>query len=438
MDELEDEYRRSAAAAMPSGRRRGYAHIAIDFENQIFAFPDHSVPLSDGVSYIYSSNAYDIVAFYGPIGKINNQTGEVDKVGARFSTDDIYVVRGKDEELLDDYAYDFILGSTAVDNIFESKDFLVQTCITHTIQRIWNAAQSIDPWNEVRKRRHKKVEDLENAILRLIDPKIKRTAGQLFNRWGGVIDKHEIEARALIYAAALLFGDNKKIIGRIVNSSASGGTRSTLRNMDRDLKIHPYSTHSSKKQTNVDIERMQKEGAQQISDLMLAAMQAGSWGLVETLLILRNDPDAFASFISEGISLNSKWRFCPNPHHNALDFIFGNQKRNRPPLIQRFLRDSFRTEKDRAKKQSQFNDGLENEQVPTPPRRWKKNDVSSKYSIEELSQFKTMSETILSGKLLATYKDFLSGSHDSKNEAKRQCLHRAKKIIREKAPDLPH
>ena len=56
---------------------------------------------------------------------------------------------------------------------------------------------------------------------------------------------------------------------------------------------------------------------------------------------------------------------------------------------------------------------------------------------ELFNLFKIESEKFLNGKRLTAYRDFLNGSLNFSDENQRQNLSRARKIIKEKSPNLP-
>ena len=408
------------------GRPGGDAHIAIDFENQIFGFPNYSSSRFYVVSYIYESEMYSIVSFANSVGQINAVTGKLERTKAFFSTDDIYIVKGEDEELLDDYAYNFILQSTPGDNIFESKDFLDQTCITHTIHRLQNARTQPEPFNEYTREQQEKLTKLEDAFLKLFEPNVVAVSNFLFNRWGGSIEYGDIYSRSLTLAQAMIAGDSKLIIEDVLrNYNQNRGNKiSETRSKNRAERLHPFSTHAGK--NNTDIKKTFHSDVEQLQSLIKQHAASNSPALV-TLITLLVDPDARSSLITGDLNRNSERVYFPNANLSINEFILGKYGFKRSRIV-RYLKDSFKTERSRAKKIDSLDEELYGETIASPPRRWKKNTVA-RLSNEELEQLKKEARSVLSGAPLETYIGYLSGQYDSTKPSQRQRLSRARRKI---------
>lgn len=447
MGKLEEEYERTAQA-IPQARPHGRVNVAIDFSNQIYGFQGHKT----NEPSIYDCDEYSI---WSSVPSVATDRKKLHEKTDFYNTRDILVNYCNNPQtlLLEDEAYSWFMSASRTWQDFNSKDFLEQTFITHTIWRLQVHVTEVEPWKELLKEYHSEDARLLNRFLEILEPKISETAKYLFNSWNQLIDYNDIYLRAFILVGSLVFGDNKKIIGEVLDAYNRNQTdnKSSIKSLNRDFRLHPFSTHSNKNKS--DIKKTFHENTNFLFELIKERSSDAS-PIVETLLQLLINPDDRSSWLTSSLNRNSERIYCPNGNISVAEFVFGRKKYSRSPLS-RYLNDSFHTEKNQRKKVTQYADDAEKnrrlivtqsddgeneyflEEIPHAPRRWKRNDVLRKYSLEELSQFKQKSESILKGKLLIAYKAFLDGRYYSTNRKMSKNLSRARKILREKAPDLP-
>jgi len=424
-DEAEFE-RTKKATSIP--RPHGRVDIAIDFSSQIYGFGGHKT--SEPV--IYDCEKYSI---WSDLPSIPIDVNKLHEKTNFYNTRHIYINYSNNTQtyLLEDEAYKWFMSPDRLLSDFESKDFLEQIFIAHTIRRLQEHIIAPEPWKDLLREYHSEDRRLLDRFLTILEPKILGVAKYLYNYWGKIIDYGDISSRAFIFVQAIAFGDNKKVIEDVLEkyNHDSAFTKTAFKKLKRDMRVHPFSTHTKSKKT--DIKKTFNENIEYLLKLIKEKSHINS-PIVETLLLLLLERDHKSSWLTGSLNINSERIYSLNNNISIVKFIFGKYGYSRSNIV-RYLKDSFRTEKSREKNLSSLNDEFEYKDIPARAQRWKKNDIAQ-YTNIELNLLKAQGEKILKGKSLTAYMSFLDGSFDFSDPTQRQRLSRARKIIKEKSPDL--
>jgi len=408
---------------------RGRVGVAIDFSSQIYGFLGHKT----NEPAIYDCEKYSI---WSDLSSVPTDINKLHEKTDFYNTKHVYVSYCNDPRtlLLEDEAYKWFMYPERTWHDFNSKDFLEQTFITHTVRRLQQHVIKFEPWKDLLKKYHSEDEQLLNRVLQILEPKISEVAKYIYNNWHQLIDYDDIYSRAYSLVESMVCGDKKSVVGGVVDKyKHRTGSKSSLKSLNRDIRIHPFSTHS--KSSKSDIKKTFHENTEYLSGLIKERISANS-PIVETLMLLSLIPDARSSWLTASLNRSSERIYTPSSNVSVVEFIFGKKGCSRSNIV-RYLKDSFHTEKNRARKFSRFNEEVQYEPPVAMARRWKKNDIS-KYTAEDLASLNTMAEKVLKGKLLMAYRAYLNRSLNFSDVNERQRLSRARKILREKSPNSPH
>ncbi len=388
---------------IPSGNKKGRVAIAIDFANQIYNHKGHK---TDG-QYIYASETCTVFSYYDPFE--NNS----------YVAQSIVVSTSENNTvLLEDYAKDWILSPERSLNMFDSKDFLEQTCITHSIWRIQLNNDSLEPHKEYQKKRVEEDRKILNVFLKILAPKIKTVSRQLFKRFRGSIDEIEIFNQAYQLCQLMLVGENQKIIENLADFQTKNG-RQRSRQYQRELRLHPLRTHKNSKKP--DISKATQSAVKEAFNYLAHKKKNNLHTFLELF-----EPSIFANYVSSIINHDSDLVYKPWYKHNLVDHIFGTEGKYSPLFT--LLRDHFKTKINNFKKNTAFDETMSYEDLPSFKRRWIINKGNTSLDEQELSL--NLAKKILPKKQLGVYSKWLSGEYNSSDQNERQNLKKAKdKII---------
>ena len=448
--ELQAEFERSAQASCIS-HPHGHADIAIDFENQIFGFPNYSKVFKNVVSYIYTSDLYTIVSHHDPVGRIDPNTGKLKIEGSLFATEDIWVMKSNgNEELLDTYSLNWVTSHEFGLSSFESKDFLEQTCISHSIWRIRMQNDSIEPWNNVRRRYAKEVENIKNAFLKVFEPRIRDVVTR-FHRKYPYIELNAIHSKAFEIASILLIGENRKHIEQSVTKYHNEPSKKAEnRKYFRDNSVHTLKSYKDDHKSSIDLV---KKSAEALKDILFFAPRLDA----DTLLGLLQS-DSYSSIISGAINRDSNRIYKPDANLNLAEFIFGKKGRYIP--LFNYLKDYFKNDTKRHKKLRFNNDEksfheadniehqhlFKNSNQEDGPSYWLNDDsdnnsdffrTSKKWKINIHNFTAEEIKLILPKKQSCAYSAWLKNSYNSNDTRERKNLERAKKKLLRLKIDVP-
>lgn len=383
-------------------QKHGRIKVAINFNKQIYNFKGYKTT----GQYIYQSPAYTIFSYYEPL------------TDNFYSAEGIVVyTSGGRSILLEDYAKEWIIAPERTIEIFNSNDFLEQTCITHSLWRIRDGNDSLEPYNERLKNRAEEDGIIVKSLLRILEPEIRATAQRFFGQFRGIIEESEIYGQAYSFCSYIIAGENQKIVQDIIAFSAKNNRQESRRH-NRGLRLHPLTTHKNSK--NFDINKATEQAAEEIVSTFANVSMSLQHTLVEML-----KPAEFANFASMLINKYSNRVYKPWHELNLRNYIFGG----RYSLLFKLLRDYFKTEIKNRKKYISFDENTKLDGVSGfARRRWKVN--SPNYLFEEKRKFLESVKGVLSAKQFEGYLKWLSGNYNSLDQNERQNLKRAKdKII---------
>ncbi|MCX6739016.1 MAG: hypothetical protein NT098_03110 [Candidatus Parcubacteria bacterium] len=402
---MADKY--SPYITIPYGR----VHTAIDFSNQIHNFKGHQ---TDG-HYIYYSPEYTIFSHHDPIKENFFEARAI-----------VVSTENYDSILLEDCAREWIISPERNIDIFDSKDFLEQTCITHTIWRIRTRHESLDPWNDYQREMADEDKKIEDNFLRIFDPKIKEVSNVFFKKYP-CMEREEIYAQTYLFCQLIIAGENEKVIKEINDFKNKNG-KQQARQCNKGLKLHPLRTFANSK--NFDIEKTTSESIEEILRLIPNAQYGGKLSLCSLLL-----PENLSGVVSGTINYNSKKVYKPWYDQNIRDYIFG-KKGEKHSIIFSLLKDYFKTEIRHRNIHNNFDDTRSQEEVLVIKRRWKRNKPTLE-SESEKERILKIAQSILPKKQLVVYIKWLQGAYNSGNQNERQNLKKAKDKIKQTKANIP-
>jgi len=401
----------------------GQIDVVIDFSREVHNFKDHK---TSGLS-IYGTKDYSIESLHDPIE--NNL----------FRAKDIFLCNMEYPKgiLLEKYAKDWIRDSSRNINVFASSDFLEQLCITHSILRIQNNNNGLDPYNKYLKDIQKEDRSIIDSFMRILDPKILKVAKK-FNSKYPFINYSDVWAKANEIVSLLLIGENKKHIEDILkNLENQPNEKAKLRSEFRKHSVHTIEKTKRSNKTTLYLKTILE-----LANVSNEKLATTNTDLSNFLLNERLNSDNFSSFVAESLNNNSLKIYKPVFSKNLKDFIFGEKKEF--ILLLNYLKDFFRNEIQKNRKGllvtnmddfSNFTDENFNYNYFIKPKKWKSNQ--NNFTEIEVREIKTEAKKILKGKKLSAYLNWLNNAYDSKNVAERQNLHKAKNIIEKFKIDIP-
>lgn len=404
-------------------RQTGEIHISIEFSTSVHNFKGYKTV---DEFCIYDCEKYSIMSYARPM-----------KEGF-YTAPDLYIFHkgAEEEELLEDYAFSWINDPTRDISIFNSKDFLEQTCITHCIWRIQDSNNSLEPFNDYQKEVKQRTDKIIDSMLTIFKPKLIEVVKKFHSKYQH-LDFNNIQAEALRVVSNMIIGENKKHIEKTLNIlNKEPDQKQKARVEFRSDSIHTIKSRKDKKSYGPDLETI-KNGA--IAEI-LRTTNPDSLYSVE-LLVRLLQPDNFSTFVSESLSYNSPKVYSVFNEESLANFIFGSKGKFIP--LFGYLRDVFKN------KIKQYKNNIYSEHVDDfdqftiddsydfvgKGRKWKANINS--YSESQIDNFTQEAQQVLKGKKLEAYVNWLNNAYVSSNQAERQNLHKAKVLIKESKIDIP-
>ncbi len=401
--------------------RKHYTHgrinVSIDFSEQIHNFKGHK---SSG-RVIYSCDEYQLYSRHEAMNKDSFFT-------ARDIT--IYDIKTDEEVLLEDYAFSWITDSERNIRDFNSKNFLEQTCITHCIWRCREDNDSFAPYNDYLKEKHEKTSLVVNALIKMLEPKIKKTIHSFYNKYPQ-IDQLDIESQARQIVYVLLIGENKKHLETTRDFILKNNEKKLeARKKFRESSVHVLKHYKNKVNDGIDW--------QTVNDGTLEKILKTCSSLGDTELFLKMiEPDALAMIHAQTLNYNSNLIYKPWFDDSIDEHIFGRV--GKKPLIFSILKDYFKAQinnKNNNLNLDNINESnISNDYLVGVPRRWKKNQ--NYFNESEKSYYLEKAKIVLTVKGLEVYKKWLSGNYNSSDIKERASLSRARKIIKETKIGIP-
>lgn len=404
-------------------RRTGEIHVSIEFPTSVYNFRGYKT-VNDFC--IYDCKKYTIMSYARPMRD------------GFYTAPDLYILHKdtEEEELLEDYAFKWINDPTRDVSIFNSKDFLEQTCITHCIWRIQDSNNSIAPFNDYQKELKNETDKIVDSILRIFRSKIDEVVKKFHSRYQH-LDFSDIYSEALRIVSNMTIGESKKHIEKTLDIlNKEPNQKQKARVEFRSDSIHTTKSRKDKKSYGPDLETM-KDGA--FAEILKTTNPDSPYSVELFVRLLQ--PDNFSAFVSESLSYNSPKVYSVFNNQNLEDFVFGEKGRHIP--LYNHLKDFFKNKIKRYKKNI-YEDHLDNfdefsedgrYDFGGKSRKWKIN--KNNYSEFEIDVFIKEAQRILKGKKLEAYSKWLNNTYVSSSQAERQNLHKAKVLIKESKIDIP-
>lgn len=398
---------------MPKSKPLGRVDIAIDFEKEIYNFKGFKV---EGDT-IYKAKKYSIYSNSEAIKECLFKAKHI-----------IVAVPGSKEELLEIYAYKWITSSERKISDFNSKDFLDQLCITHSILRVQSSNHELESNNDIYKKFKKEDALVQSAILKLLETNIKKTSAYFSSR-NQVLDSLDVYAKTYEITSLLFGGENKKHVEQTLEFLVKNPEKKLLvKQMFRDHSVHTVKKNKNNKNTH-DLKTIEKLFRESISSSI------GKISIPQIDYILRSmiEPNHLATHVTKALNHNSSKIFKPSFENNLNDHIFGSKGKH--SFILSLLKDNFKSTVNQSHSRHESYESYDLENIEDThnnsdyalPKRWGKHaKIHNSLTIED-ALIKTKKH--LGEKQFEVYKKWLLGTYVSNYQNDRTALSRARTNI---------